>query len=496
MNSVAAERSRDKILTVSNRGPVEFDRDGKGNVVAVPGRGGLSTALYAAAQARIAPMVWLSSPLTPVDRELAESECDTEKNELDAGTARFVITDPAAYDLFYGTFANQVLWFLQHGVPWPEDLSPERRLEAWRIGYQVVNRTFADAVVRELDSGDFRAVMFHDYLFYTAPAMVREARPDAYLQHFLHIPWPKPSVWSRLEPELLRGICEGLLANDSVVFQTPDDARNFLLTVGSILPKADVDLVKGTATYEGRTSRAWANPISVDPHELEAAAASPEFARYRYLLRGDPHQKTIVRVDRLDLTKNVYRGFEAYQLLLENHPELHGKVYFLALLVPTKTDIPAYQRYQDDTRALAEAINKRFSNMHWKPVRVLFEHNRIQALAAMSLYDVLLVNPLADGMNLVAKEAPFLNRQGGVLVLSKEAGAYAELADGVIGIDPEDVEETAAALYRALEMEPIERYRRWSRVRDAIRRHDLRDWFRAFVQDIEANAPVADISAA
>jgi trehalose 6-phosphate synthase len=234
----------------------------------------------------------------------------------------------------------------------------------------------------------------------------------------------------------------------------------------------------------------------VDPEELGLAAASPEFSRYRYLLRPDPGQKTIVRVDRLDLTKNVYRGFEAYERLLEDHPEMRGKVSFLALLVPTKTDIPAYQRYQDETRALADAINKRFGNMHWKPIRVLFEHNRMQALAAMSLYDVLLVNPLADGMNLVAKEAPMLNTHDGVLVLSYKAGAYAELSVGAIGIDPEDVQGTAGALYQALNMGPAERHQRWTRIREAIRDHDLRAWFRRFLQDIQSNAPVADISAA
>lgn len=196
MAALAIAEEAGLILTVSNRGPIEFERDSKGSVIAVPGRGGLSTALYASAQAGIAPMVWLSSPLTPVDREFAEGNCEASGLEALGGSARFVTTDPEAYDLFYGTFANQVLWFLQHDVPWPDDLTGARRFEAFEDGYQVVNQTFADAVIRELDNGDFRAVMFHDYLFYTAPRMVREARPDAYLQHFLHIPWPKPSIWA------------------------------------------------------------------------------------------------------------------------------------------------------------------------------------------------------------------------------------------------------------------------------------------------------------
>jgi trehalose 6-phosphate synthase len=476
-----------RLLVVSNRGPVEFDRDKEGKLVAVPGRGGLSTALYAAALARLAPMVWLSSPLTPAERELAETGCAPDT--LD-GASRFVITDSDAYELFYGCFANEVLWFLQHGLPWPEELTPERREKAWEEGYLVVNQAFANAVVKELDRGDFRAVMFHDYLFYAAPALVRAAKPDVYLQHFIHIPWPDAEEWSRLEPDIVREIYEGLLANDSLVFQTAESADNFLLAARSILPSASVDAPKGTVTYGGHTTRVWADPISADPEELAQAAASPEFSHYRYLLRAE-HQKMIIRVDRLDPTKNVYRGFQAYERLFEEHPELRERVTFLALLVPTKSSIPAYQRYQEETLALAESINRRFGNHHWKPIRVQFEHNRIQALAAMSLYDILLVNPIADGMNLVAKEGPMLNSHDGVLVLSRTAGAYFELADGVIEVEPEDVDGTAEALYRGLTLPPAERWERAGKLKRMVRQHTLRDWFRELLDDIDKHAPVS-----
>jgi trehalose 6-phosphate synthase len=192
----------------------------------------------------------------------------------------------------------------------------------------------------------------------------------------------------------------------------------------------------------------------------------------------------------------VIRGFEAYERLLEEHPELINKVNFLALLVPSKSEIASYRRYQDNAQAYAEAINKRFGNLHWKPIRVFYENNRTQALAAMSLYDVLLVNPLADGMNLVAKEGPTLNARDGVLVLSTRAGAWAEMACGALGIEPEDVEGTAAALYQALTMTPAERNERAARLRQVMRRHDLHAWFEALIEDIEANATVSATSAA
>jgi trehalose 6-phosphate synthase len=201
-------------------------------------------------------------------------------------------------------------------------------------------------------------------------------------------------------------------------------------------------------------------------------------------------------VDRLDLSKNVYRGFEAYAKLFEKHPELRERISFLALLIPTRKDIPSYQRYQEETHALVESINRRLGNLRWKPIRVFFEDNRIQALAAMSLYDVLLVNPVADGMNLVAKEGPYLNTRDGVLVLSKRAGAFAELGCSALAIDPEDVSATADAIYRGLTMPAGERHERAIGLRKTIRSRDLRVWFRALLKDIEGHASLAAVTAA
>jgi trehalose 6-phosphate synthase len=257
-----------------------------------------------------------------------------------------------------------------------------------------------------------------------------------------------------------------------------------------------VDREAGSVIYRGRETRVWANGISVDPDELAEAAASPEFSRYRFMLRPNPGQQTIVRVDRLDLTKNVLAGFHAYERVLEDHPELLGQVQFLALFVPSRSDIPSYKRYQDEAHALAKQINCRFGTHYWKPIKVFFEHNRVQALAAMSLYDVLLVNPIADGMNLVAKEGPFVNVNDGALVLSKRAGAYEELSSGALGIDPGNVEQTAAALYRALTMPRPERRQRAATLRRSIQAHDLQSWFSKLLGDIEKSVDEREFSAA
>ena len=335
-----------RLLTVSNRGPVEFHRDAEGRVVPVPGQGGLSTALSTAAS--LYPTTWLSSPLTAADRGIAEQSIDPPAG---SDASHFVATDAQAYELYYGCFANEVLWFLQHGMEWPAELTTEQRMHAWRDGYVAVNRAFAEKIIEELESGAYRAVAFHDYHFYVAPRLVREARPDVFMQHFIHIPWAEPEQWARLEIGVLIAICEGLLANDSLVFQTQTSVRNFLLTCEMALPGARIDLLAGTILHEGHSTRVWSNGISVDPQELEEAARSAEFSRYRYLLRGDDRQKTIVRVDRLDPTKNVLAGFQAFERLVEEHPEQRGKVSFLALLVPTKSDIEIYRRYQDEGAA-------------------------------------------------------------------------------------------------------------------------------------------------
>ena len=401
-----------------------------------------------------------------------------------------MLTDPAAYELFYARFSNEVLWFLQHGLAWPPDLDHRERQRAWLEGYEAVNAAFADAVIDELDTGTVRAVMFHDYHFYRAAIRVREAHPEAYLQHFLHIPWPKASEWKRLEKPIVRAICHGMLAHDSLVFQTVESVQNFLDTCATFLPECRIERGRWGVSLDGRTTRTWADAISVDPEELAQAASSPEFSRYRVLLRPAPGVRTILRVDRLDLTKNIVRGFEAYRHLLHEHPELRGRVYFLALLVPSRGDIESYREYQEEALTLAAAINREFGNLKWKPIRLIFENNRMQALAAMSLYDVLVVNPVADGMNLIAKEGPMINKSNGVLVLSRTAGAYEELRGPALGVDPYDVRDLAMALHRALRMPASERHERAQHLKSIIRTHDLKDWFAALLEDIDRHAPL------
>lgn len=484
------------LILVSNRGPVEYVADGSSGVAWRPAPGGLASALSSVARSTGA--VWVAAATTDAPRRpVAEAGPGAFS---DAGfRLRLVSTPPERYELFYRSFSNPILWFLQHSL-WDRlhrpGLDSEIR-QAWDEGYLPVNQAFAEAVAEELRRADASPrVMLHDYHLYAAPLFIRDLCPMARLQHFVHIPWPAAEQWAKLPGGIAQSICEGLLANDSVVFQTPRSVRNFLLTCWALLPAADVDLAAGTVSHRGRRIRAWANPISVDVFGLRARLSSPRVQAHRERLAREAGDRTIVRVDRLDPSKNVLSGFQAFELLLRRHPEWLGRVRFLAFLVPSRTAIPEYRRYAEESLAQARAVNARFGTAGWEPIRVHYEHNPEQALAAMSLYDVLLVNSVADGMNLVSKEGPVVNQRDGVLVLSTTAGAYPELAGGAIGISPEDIEGTAAALHRALSLPPAERHERALALRQAVLRHDIRRWLERQLADLVGEERAEELVAA
>jgi trehalose 6-phosphate synthase len=388
---------------------------------------------------------------------------------------------------YYSSFCNPILWFIQHGLA--EQLtSPDLAQEAsnsWLAGYVPVNRLFAEAVIAEMDchAGPAR-VMLHDYHLYLAPRLIRRARPDAHLQQFVHIPWPRSDAWAVLPAWLVKELCKGLLANDSLAFQTAESVSNFIATCEAYLPGEIADS-GADLTFDGRDIHVWSNPISVDPLELSSLGGSPELAQLRASLRAPFGVQTIVRVDRLDPAKNVLRGFQAFELLLEKRPDLHRRVRFNAFLVPSRSGIPEYDSYVRDVFRLVELINSRYGAPDWTPITVFHEQNRAQALAGLSLYDVLLVNSIADGMNLVSKEGPLLNEKDGVICLSTAAGSFEQLHHGVIAVDPLDVRKTAQALEVALELRPEVRSTMASMTRSAIESHQLTDWLRHLIQDLD-----------
>ena len=201
-------------------------------------------------------------------------------------------------------------------------------------------------------------------------------------------------------------------------------------------------------------------------------------------IRPSLGEKTIMRVDRIEPTKNILRGFQAYTQMLDEHPELLGKVTFLAFLVPSRQALPRYQRYNAEVLKIIEEINSKYGSSEWTPIHAFFGNDRTRSLAAMQLYDVLLVNPIIDGMNLVAKEGPAVNRRNGVLVLSRTAGAFQQLGKASIPTSPTDVTETARALYEALTLSDDERATKAKLARQTVERYDLNTWLTRQISDI------------
>jgi trehalose 6-phosphate synthase len=480
--------ARRKLIVVSNRPPVAYHRDENGARVARRGGGGLVTALRSLVA--LHDVTWVASAMSEEDRAVAEESGGRAIDEIARDGSpyrlRLVAHDEAAYDWFYNVVSNPMLWFLQHYL-WDLAQAPnlDRGLHlAWEEGYVAVNANFADAVVAELEAQPDAAVWFHDYHLYLAPRFVRARRPDAALAHFVHIPWPEPDYW-RVLPEAIRvALHDGLLANDVVGFHTDRWCRNFLRSCADVAG-ADCDFLAGTADYDGRRMYATSHPISVDPAEFDELATSPDVRELEEQLVARRPERLIVRVDRTDPSKNVVRGFRALERLLEDHPDLHGRVGMLALLDPTRQDIPEYAEYLGAIQRTARSVNDHFQTESWTPIELKIEDNFLESVAAYKQYDVLLVNAIFDGLNLVAKEAPLINERDGVLVLSENAGASEELADWAVTVNPFDVAGQAEALRVALEMPAGERRERLDGLRSHVREHDLAGWVEAQLADLD-----------
>lgn len=466
-----------RLLIATNRGPFEHLQDPQGKVELVPAEGGVATALRASASSLLA--TFICSPITEVDRQVAQGFVAPTNSH--AADQRFVELDSETYGGFYDGFSNQVLWLLQHGLSWSTARALPPDAEQWFHGYSRANQAFAEAVAKTLDQDEASRVLFNDYHLYLAPRFLRNIRPDAVIQHFVHIPWPEPAAWDALNPRVVACLCEGLLGSNAVVFQTALSADNFLRTCQAYLPDTFVDIEKGLVEHAGSLARVWNNPISVDPDELLGLASTAEFHELRRRFAARSGEKLIVRVDRLDPSKNILEGFEAYRRLLKTRSELRARVRFLAFLVPSRQGIHLYRQYAEDVIAMADRINQEFGREGWLPVDLVVGHDRTRALAGLSQADVVLVNSIADGMNLVAKEAAIVNDRDAVLVLSRTAGAFEELKTGAVAIEPGDVRATAEALHAALVMDAGERSRRAREMRSVVMSHDLKAWLRVLV---------------
>ncbi|MEO7117978.1 MAG: trehalose-6-phosphate synthase, partial [Candidatus Limnocylindrales bacterium] len=366
--------SGQRLVVVSNRGPLSFRVSAARGWHATRGSGGLVTAL--AELGRLVPISWVSAAADAGDRQAREALLE---GGASAGSLREVIAaalpgqdlelhlvdvPEKTYRAHYSVVSNPFLWFLQHqlfALPY-EPRVDDRLLSAWRGGYRVVNAQLGAAAI---DAGDSRSgrpvVLLQDYHLYLAAATIRAARPDAIISHFNHIPWPAVEALQVIPRDLRREIVEGLLENDILGFQTDRYAMNFLLAAEAFVPDARVDPDGRHVRWHGRTIWVKSYPISLDPDALATFAAGPAVARIRAHLAerleraGRP--RLIVRVDRLEPSKNALRGFLAFESMLERQPELRRTVRFLAVQSTSREHIPEYARYAAEVREVVARVN-------------------------------------------------------------------------------------------------------------------------------------------
>jgi trehalose 6-phosphate synthase len=401
---------------------------------------------------------------------------------------RYLDVPPDVYDGYYNGISNGVLWFAHHYL-WDTVRSPsfgDDVAKAWGH-YVEVNRRFAQALAEEGERAAPAepAYLVQDYHLALVPKFLRELRPQAQIAHFSHTSMAGPTYFRMLPTEMRNQLLQGMLGADVLGFHSQAWAENFMLSARQ-LPGTRVDLARSRIRSDGRDVAVRIHPISVDGRAMRESAATPQVHELRRKLnRWRGNARLILRVDRLELTKNIVRGFQAYEMLLERNRSWRGRVRFLALLSPSRMDVPEYRAYAEASLAEADRINEALGEADWKPIEVRLKDDYLGAIAAYGLYDVLFVNPVIDGMNLVAMEGPLLNRRHGVLVLSRNAGAYGRLGRYSVGVNPFDLGEMADALQSALEMPVDERARRARGLSRLVLSNTPARWVAAQLEDLE-----------
>lgn len=452
------------VVIASNRPPVSFRDDG-GALVAHRGGGGLVSGL--------APLLddgrasWVAVAMDDAARRAAAGEVivsgpGSGASAADAGV-HLVAPDPDDQRLHYDVVSNETLWFVHHGL---FDLTREPAYDdewwdAWEA-YRRVNRSVALAVCSQ--APERAVVLVQDYQLSLVAPTVRADRPDLDLVHFHHTPFTGPEGAAALPTEVLHELLGSLATHDACGFHTPAWKANF-------------DDVLARSAHGASDARTFHGTLGIDVDDITATAASPECAAALAELDelvGD--RRAIVRVDRMELSKNIVRGFRAYDLLLGRRPDLRGRVVFVACCYPSRQGVPAYARYREEVEAAAGAVNDRWGDGSWRPVELFTDDDYPRSVAALRRYDVLLVNPVRDGLNLVAKEGPAVNERHGQLVLSTEAGAWSELVGGADGVSPFDLRATAEALGATLDRPVEEREARAAMLRRAATARTPADW--------------------
>jgi trehalose 6-phosphate synthase len=466
-----------RVLVASNRGPVSYQFGADGALTGQRGGGGLvaGVAEGLTAMAPEAEVSWICAALSDADRVAAHLR-PAYPQEPGTVPVRMLDIAPDIFDRAYNNVANSILWFVQHllfDTPNQPRFGREFRRD-W-AAYLAYNEAFAAAMADEAAEGSASSsgvrALIQDYHLSLVPRLLRNrlggAYADAGIAHFSHTPWAPPDYYRMLPAEVAGAVLDGMLGADHVGFHAGRWADAFLDCCAAILG-AQVSRARddgagpaGRVVYRGHVTEVAVHPLGVDAPALRARARADDVrAHVTVLGQAAGDRKLIVRVDRTEPSKNIVRGLTAYRELLATRPEWRGRVVHLAFAYPSRSAVPEYRAYTEQVRQIAAEITAEFRTPDWNPLILEVRDDYPRSLAACTVADVLLVNPIRDGMNLVAQEGPVLSERGCALVLSREAGAAATLDGDALLVNPYDVSETAAALHQALAMPDAERRRR------------------------------------
>lgn len=465
------------VVLASNRGPISFVRTDDG-FDTKRGAGGLAGALDPVARRLGDDAVWIAATTSDADREALRAGAVDGISEQLGYDLYLLDVDADTYSSYYDVVSNRMLWFANHCLLDEMGIADfgAAEIDAWRSGYEPVNRRFAEVVAEVAEASSL--VLFQDYQLATAPGHLRRARPDQTIFHFTHSSFCGPRDLFRLPAEVADGVVRGMLGADLVGFHVRAWADGFMEACRHIGARVDRD--DGSVTHDGRTSWVRAYPIPIDAEELSELASEDLAVSWAQRFESSA-DRLIVRADRAEPSKNVVRGFEAFAMLLDRREDLREQTRFVACLYPSRQSMEEYRKYADEIETAAASVNERYPGT----VELYMKDDFSRTLGALSVYDVLLVNPLMDGMNLVSKEGPAINHKDGALVLSSGAGSYDELGEDAITIDDaRDVAQTALALERALDLPLDERVARAGRLRAKAIKRRPDDWIEAQLEDL------------
>ncbi|MEV1023094.1 trehalose-6-phosphate synthase [Streptomyces sp. NPDC050264] len=484
------------LAIASDRGPVTFSDTGpQPRMEHRPGS--VTSLLDTAARELPRRTLWVAPSASEADHSITGA---TERARLTRHLGYAYTPVPVSeqtYREYYDDVGVRMLWTALHGL-WP-DLAgtggPPPEQATFTRSYQQVNRSVAEYLVRQTRPGT--PVLVQDYQLATTPWFLRAVRPHQPVGLFLHTPFCTPGELAQLPRSVSSGVVDGMLAAHLIGFQSPRWITNFLACceawghrvhhtgsgrqlTGMVEPSRSPRSPCPPGPIRTTTIKCY--PVLADSALLSATARSPEVGAWERRFALDPAVRHIVRVDRIDPSKNILRGLEAYELFLGRAPELRGQVVMTACLTPSRERVPEYRVHAQRIRELADRLNRRFPGC----LRVHLGYDVHRCLAALKSYDVLLVNPVRDGMNLVSQEGPQLNARHGTLVLSRTAGSSDLLGhQSELLHHPRDVGSTARALRNAVDLSPAERCRRAAGLRAAVAGGDPVRWLGQQIQDLE-----------